>query len=124
MWCQSWVDAARAKEQQLLAAVLPSRVDDVHLEDHIVVHEVRESRLVSHDAADLSGSEEDVLGFLAGEELLHGLLSTEIQLRMGAGDDIGVALALELTHDGGAYHAAMSCYVYFGVFIHVLGYVV
>ena len=38
---------------------------------------------------------------------------------MTAGDDIGVALAGELTHDGGAYHASVTSYVYFGVFIHV-----
>jgi hypothetical protein len=43
---------------------------------------------------------------------------------MGAGDDIGVALAGELTHDGGAYHAAVSGYVYFGFFVHILGYLV
>ena len=39
---------------------------------------------------------------------------------MGAGDDVGVALAGELTHDGGAYHAAVSGYVYFGFFVHII----
>jgi hypothetical protein len=38
---------------------------------------------------------------------------------MGAGNDIGVALAGELTHDGGAYHTAVSSYVYFGFLFHV-----
>lgn len=42
---------------------------------------------------------------------------------MGTGDDIGVALALQLAHDGGAYHAAVSGYVYFGVFFHILGFI-
>ena len=39
---------------------------------------------------------------------------------MRAGDDIGVALALELTHDGASHHAAMSGYVYFGFFVHII----
>ena len=31
LWSQTRIDATRAQEQQLLAAVLPCRVDDVHL---------------------------------------------------------------------------------------------
>ena len=94
-------------------------MDDVHLKDHVVVHEVGKSRLVSDDAAYLGGSEEDVFGLLGGEEDLNGFLATEVEFRMGAGDDVGVALASELTDDGGAYHAAMSGYIYFGFFIHL-----
>ena len=95
-------------------------MDDVHLEDHVVVHEVGESRLVSDDAANFGGSEEDVLGLLTSEERLYGVLATEVELRMGAGDDVGVALAGELTHDGGAYHATVACDVYFGVLFHFI----
>ena len=39
---------------------------------------------------------------------------------MTAVDDISVALAGEFTHDGGAHHTAMSGYVYFGFFFHII----
>ena len=35
---------------------------------------------------------------------------------MRAGDDVGVALALELSHDGGTYHAPVSGYIDFTIF--------
>ena len=37
---------------------------------------------------------------------------------MCAGDDIGVALAGELTHDGTSHPPAVACYIYFGFFVH------
>ena len=91
LWRKARIDATGAEEEEFLAAVLPSRVDDVHLEDHVVVHKIRESGLIGNDAADLGGSEEDVFGLLSGKELLYRFLATEVQLRMGAGDDMGVA---------------------------------
>ena len=35
---------------------------------------------------------------------------------MGTGDDVGVALALELSHDAGTYHAPVSGYIDLTVF--------
>ena len=32
----------------------------------------------------------------------------EVELFVGADDDVGVALALELSHDGGTYHVLVS----------------
>ena len=75
---EAGVDATGAEEEEFLAAILPSRVDDVHLHDHVVVHEVGESRLVGDDAADLGGGEDDVVGFLNGEERLYGFLAAEV----------------------------------------------
>jgi hypothetical protein len=40
---------------------------------------------------------------------------------MGPGDDIVVALTLQLTHNGASYHATMASDVYFTVFIHFYG---
>ena len=36
-------NGGRSKEEEFLATILPCGVDDVHLEDHVVVHEVGES---------------------------------------------------------------------------------
>ena len=98
LWGHAGVDARGAKELELAAAVLPSGMDDVHLEDHVVVHEIGKGALVSDNAAYLGGSQEHVLGALLGEEGLYGFLAGEVELLVGTGDDIGVALALELTY--------------------------
>ena len=37
--------------------------------------------------------------------------SYEVELFVGAGDDVGVVLALDLSHDGGTYHAPVSGYI-------------
>ena len=115
---EAGVDAAGAEEEEFLAAILPSRVDDVHLHDHVVVHEVGESRLVGDDAADLGGGEENVVWFLSGEERLYGFLAAEVKLGMGASDEVGVTLALQFAHDSRAHHPAVSCDVYFRFFFH------
>ena len=53
-----------------------------------------------------------------GEEILHILLAAEVQLLVGTGDDIGIALALQFPHDGAAHHAAMPGYIDLCVFLH------
>ena len=112
LWRHAGVDARGAKELELLAAVLPSGMNDVHLQNHVVIHEIGKGGLVSDNAAYLSSSEEHVLGLLLGEEGLNGLLAGEVKLLVGTGDDIGVALALELANDGGAHHATVTGNVY------------
>ena len=98
---------------KLLATVLPSRMDDIHLKHHIIVHEVGQRTLVGDDAAYLGGTEENVLGLLSGEERLYLVLTAEVELGMSTGDDIAISLALELTHNGATYHAAVASYVDF-----------
>ena len=98
--CHAGIDAAGTEELELLAPIAPCGVDDVHLEDHIVVHEIGQRTLVGHDAAYLGGSQEDVLGTLLGEKGLDLVLTAEIQLAVGTGDDVGIALTLQLAYDG------------------------
>ena len=112
------VDAGGAEEFQLLAAVLPSRVDGVHLQRHVVIHEVGQCFLVCHDAADLGSSKEHILRLLLCEELFHSILTGQVQLLVGAGDDVGVALTLQLTNDCRAHHAAMTCDINLSILFH------
>ena len=116
--CQTRIDARRSEEFQLLAAVLPSRVDHIHLENHILVHKVRQSRLVSHYAAHLRRRQENVFGPLFSKELLHLLLPCQIKLLMGPCDDIRISLPLQLAHNGASHHPAMPRNVNFAVLIH------
>ena len=94
-------------------------MDHVHLEDHVIVHEIGECALVGNNAAHLGCCKEDVLGLLCCEEGFYLILTGEVELFVGAGDDVGVALALELAHDGGTYHAAVSGYIDLTVFFHI-----
>src|SRR5699024_10177402 len=50
---QAGINAGAAQKFQLFAAVLPGRVDDVHLQNHVVVHEIGLGLVVGHDAAHL-----------------------------------------------------------------------
>lgn len=112
------VDARRAEELQLLTAVLPGSVDDVHLEDHVIIHEVSQRALVGLDATDLRRREEDVLGTLLGKETLNGLLTRQVQLLVRTGDDVRVALTLQFANDGRTHHAAVSGYIDFCMLLH------
>lgn len=112
------VDARRAEELQLFAAVLPGSVDDVHLEDHVVVHEVGQGALVGLDTADLRRGKEDVFGTLLGKETLDGLLTRQIQLLVRTGNDVRVALTLQFANDGRTYHSTVSGHIDFCILLH------
>ena len=93
-------------------------MDDVHLERHVEPHEIGQRLLIGDDAADLGRGKEYVLGLLLGKELFDIFLTAEVKLLVGPGDDIVVALALQLTHDGAAHHAAVPGNIDFCIFVH------
>ena len=92
--CHSGVDAGGAEEFEFLAAVLPGGMDDVHLQYHVVVHEVGKGALVGDDAAYLGSGKEDVFGLFGFEEGFDLLLTGEVELLVGSCYYIGVALPL------------------------------
>ena len=93
-------------------------MDGVHLKRHVVIHEVSQCFLVGDDAADLGCGQEHILGLFSREEILDILLAAEIQLLMGAGDDIGIALTLQFADDCRANHAAMTCDINLSILFH------
>src|SRR5699024_8462486 len=112
------VDAAGTQEFQLFAAVFPGGMDHVHLQRHVVVHEIRQCFLIGYDAAHLGRSQKDVFRLFSGKEGFHRLLTAEIQFPVGAGDQVGVPLALQFPHNGAAHHAAVPGYIDLRVFLH------
>jgi len=72
------VDATAPKELQLLASVFPGGVDDVHFQDHVVVHEVCQCALVRHDAAYFGGRQEHIFRFFFFKELFYVGLSCQV----------------------------------------------
>ena len=93
-------------------------MDGIHLQRHVVIHEIGKCFLIGHDAADLGSSKEHILRLLLCEELFHSILTGQVQFLVGASDDIGIALALQFPHDGAAHHAAMPGYIDLCVFLH------
>ena len=87
-------------------------MDDVHLHNHVVVHEVGKGTLVGHDAAHLGGGHEDIFGTLCGKETLYSLLSAQVELPVCTQHKVVVSAPLEFSHNGRTHHAAVSGYVY------------
>ena len=61
------IDAGGTQEFQLLAAVFPGGMDDVHLQDHVVIHEIGQGFVVGHDAAHLGRRQKDVFRLSAAK---------------------------------------------------------
>ena len=115
---QARIDAAAAKELQFFAAVLPCGMYDIHLKDHVVVHEISQSTLVGDDATYLGSSKEDVLWLLFGEECIDGILTCEVEFGVCARDYVLVALSMQLTHNGRTHHASMAGNIYLTILMH------
>ncbi len=113
------VDAAAAEEFELLAAVFPRRVDDVHLQDHIVVHKVGQGILVCHNPPYLGRRQEYIFRLLFLEESLDIRLPAKVEFLVRPGNDVRIALPLQFPHDGGTYHAAVPGDVDFAVLVHL-----
>ena len=56
-----------------------------------------------------------LLGLLLSEEGFNGILASEVQFLVGASDDIGIALTLELAHNRATHHPTVTCYIYLTV---------
>jgi hypothetical protein len=70
-------------------------VHDIGLDHQVLIDEFSRIGVIGMDTASLSGSEEDVFRFFLGEEIRHCLLVDEIQLGMGPGDEVCVAVFLK-----------------------------
>ena len=114
------INATAAQKEEFFALVFPGSVDDIHLEDHVVVHEVREGALVGYDPSDLGGRQKYVFRLLGSEEGLYGVLPREVQLLVRPGDDVGVALSPELPYDGASHHTPVAGDEYFAVGFHAV----
>ena len=112
------IDTTASQELQLLASILPCRVDDVHLQNHVVVHEVRQCILISDDTAYFCCCKEHIFRFLLLKEFLHRLLPAQVQFLVRAGDNIRISLPPQLTHYSTSHHSTVACYIYFRVFQH------
>ena len=99
---------------------MKSRLDDVGLHHQVLVDEVGRVGVVGMNAADFGSGQVDLVGFFLGEEGLHCGLVRQVELGMGAGDDLSPTLSWPLhfkfAHNGRAHHATMTCDINFRIF--------
>ena len=93
-------------------------MDDVHLQDHIHVHEISQCLVVGDYPADLGGGEEHIFRPLGLEKGLHGTLVAEVKLSVSPQDKVVVALPAQLTDDRRPYHPAVAGDIDLGVLLH------
>ena len=117
---EAGIDAAGAQEFQLFAAILPGGMNDIHFEDHVLVHEISQRRLVRLYAADLRRRKEDILRPLCRKEVIDSLLVTEVQFGMCPQHQVRIPLPLQLPHDSAPHHPTVSGNIYFRILIHML----
>ena len=115
---ESRIDTRGSQELQLLATVLPRRMDYIHLQNHVLVHEIRQRALVRDDAANFSRCKEHILRLLCLKERLHIGLARQIQFLMCPQHQILIPLPPQLPHNGRSHHPTMACDVYSAIFIH------
>jgi hypothetical protein len=92
--------------------------DDADLDEEVVVDEVGGVGAVGEDAADAGGGEEDVVGALTVEEAFDVGLALEVELGVGAEEEVVVAERLQAAVDRRAGEALVAGDIYFRVFIH------
>lgn len=88
--------------------VLVRGVDDVGLNGEVVADEFGRIFVVGMDATDLGGSEEDVAGLFGGKKGFDRGLVGEVEFGVGAGEEVLIAMCLQVAHKRGTYQAAVT----------------
>ena len=84
------------------------RVNDVALNHHVLVDEIRRIGVVSDNAAHLRRRQIHLVDTFAGEEVLHRTAVEQVQLVAGANNHLNVAALFQLADNRGTHHSAMT----------------
>ncbi|SAJ31189.1 Uncharacterised protein [Enterobacter cloacae] len=84
------------------------RVNDVALNHHVLVDEIRRVGVVSDNAAHLRRRQIHLVDTFAGEEVLHRKAIKQVQLVAGANNHLNVAALFQLANNRGTHHSAMT----------------
>ena len=115
---KTWINAGRSQKLQFSDAILPSRMDDIHLQHHVLIHEISQSLCICLDSAHFGSSQEYILWFLLPEKVFYLLLTAEVQFLMRPRDDVVISLAFQLPDNGGSHHTTMPGYINLCFFFH------
>ena len=84
LFCQFRVDTGRSEKQQFVHVVLMRGVNDVALNHHVLVDEIRRIGVVGNNAAHFRRRQIDLVNTFAGKEIMHGAAVQQVQLVAGA----------------------------------------
>ncbi|SAG85939.1 Uncharacterised protein [Enterobacter hormaechei] len=84
------------------------RVNDVALNHHVLVDEIRRVGVVSDNAAHLRRRQIHLVDTFAGEEVLHRFAVKQVQLVTRANNHLNVAALFKLADNRGTHHSAMT----------------
>eukprot|EP01022_Parablepharisma_sp_SALTPOND_P036279 TRINITY_DN9838_c0_g1_i1.p1 TRINITY_DN9838_c0_g1~~TRINITY_DN9838_c0_g1_i1.p1 ORF type:complete len:1069 (-),score=237.17 TRINITY_DN9838_c0_g1_i1:780-3986(-) len=109
------IDAGGAELQQPLHPGHMGGVNHVAFDHQVFIDELRRIAVVGQDPAHPGGGEDDPVGLLRRHELRHLALIGEVQLRVGAGDELQLRPCrlprLEPAQDRAPDHAAMAGHI-------------
>ena len=102
------VDAGGTQKQQAADVGLISRLDDIGLNGQVAVNKIGRIGVVGQDAADLGGSHKHIVRLGIFKKGFGIGLAGQVELGMGAGDKVGIAIGLEFAEDGGTGEASVA----------------
>ncbi len=105
------VDARAAEVEQPRHVVRPARLHDRGVDHQVVVDELGRARAVGQDAADRARDEENIIGAVGLEPVIHRRLIAQIELVPRGAEDVGEAGGVQPAHERRADQAAMSGHI-------------
>ena len=102
------VDAGTAQEQKPIHAAAEGRVDHVGLDHQDLIDEIGRLAIVGVNAADLGRGQDHVIDRGVGEEFSRRPLAQQIQLRIGANDQVRLSGFCKTLLNGRANHPAVA----------------
>ena len=104
------VNTAATQKQELLHTMGMGGVYDVGLHHEVVINKLSRVGVVGVNAAHLGCGQVHVVWLFLLKKLLHGGLVFQVQLRVGAGNEVGVALTVQAAQNCAADHTAVAGY--------------
>ncbi len=93
-------------------------MNHVHLQDHVLIHEIRQGRLIGNNPPYLGRRQEHILRLFRRKKRLYGLLPRQIQFLVRAQHQIRISLPLQFPHNGRSHHPAVPGHIDFTVLFH------
>ena len=88
--------------------MLMRRVNDVALDHHVLVDEIRRVGIVRHNTPHFRRRQIDLVNARVGKEIFYRTAIKQIQLVAGANNHLDVAALFKLANNRGTHHSAMT----------------
>ena len=83
-------------------------MNNIHLQYHVLIHEVGQCILIGYNASYFGSCQKDVFGTFFSKEFFYLVLSAKVQFFVSTSNEVGISLALQFTDNGTSYHTSMA----------------